>query len=78
VPEVCRTCKDPIRWARTVRGYPIPLDPAPRAGGNLDVDDAGVATIVPKDRRKGRELYVQKVVTCPLGTDACPHRRPGR
>jgi hypothetical protein len=78
VPEVCRTCKDPIRWARTIRGYAIPLDPEPRAGGNLEVDDAGTATIVPKDQRDGRELYVQKLVTCPLGAEHCPHRRPGR
>lgn len=78
MPEVCRTCKDPIVWARTTNGYPIPLDPEPRVGGNLHVDDEGRAKIVPKDKRGDVALYVQKVVTCPFGAEACPHRRGRR
>jgi hypothetical protein len=71
--DVGRSCKQPIRWATTRNGYPIPLDPEPAANGNLHVDDDGRATIVPRDRRAtAGALYVSHFATCPY---ADQHRR---
>lgn len=72
MPDVCASCKAPIRWAPTRNGYLIPLDPDPVAGGNLRLDDQGRALIVPKDRRDGASLYVSHFATCPY---ADQHRR---
>jgi hypothetical protein len=69
--DVCVTCRAPIRWAFTVNGKPMPLDPDPVAGGNVALDDTGRATVVPADRRAG-PLYVAHFTTCPY---AAEHRR---
>lgn len=38
---LCNACRAPIRWARTVAGRSIALDPAPNAAGNCYFDAAG-------------------------------------
>ena len=74
MPDLCRTCKQPVRWARTERGNAIPLDPAPAANGSIRLR-AGVAIVVPEaDRAElAGELYLSHFATCP---DAAQHRRP--
>lgn len=49
MPAVCRSCKAPIRWAKTESGKSMPLDIEPVADGNVVVDDIGVAHVL-KDR----------------------------
>lgn len=36
--DTCRSCKAPIIWGATEKGRRIPLDPAPVAGGNLELE----------------------------------------
>lgn len=70
---VCVRCKQPIRWATTIAGYPIALDADPHKRGNLRLKPAShnphveVAVPVPRaDRSKhaGR-LYLSHL--CPWG-----------
>jgi hypothetical protein len=56
----CRSCGEPIEWARTVNGGRIPLDPGVRLDGNIQLDDAGVAHIVPA----GQGSRVTHFATC--------------
>jgi len=71
LPEFCRTCRQPIRWAYTRNGHAIPLDPEPVNGGNLRLDRLGRVVVVPTDKRHG-PLYVSHFATCPHATQ---HRR---
>lgn len=80
MPDRCRTCKAPIRWAKTVAGEFMPLD--------LEPDDTGEWTLamaprpggspraihVPETRRAAYagSLYRVHWATCP---DADQHRR---
>lgn len=67
----CKGCNQPIRWATNVEtGKPIPLDPAPKIGGNvvlLEGDEARVLTRSEARRRAERSqaLYVSHFSTCP-------------
>ena len=78
--EVCRSCKAPIRWAVTERGYAIPLDLEPVDGGNIRLAGARAkggtprAVIVAEDRRAefAGELYISHFASCPY---ADQHRR---
>jgi hypothetical protein len=60
---VCVRCKRPILWAKTINGYPVPLDAEPHKRGNLRLKPDGtvpVAIPVPKARRADHtdQLYL--------------------
>ena len=60
----CQSCGAPIRWAKTVSGRRIPLDPQPTASGNVLLLD-GVATAVALvDQTAEAPLYVSHFATC--------------
>lgn len=42
--DTCRSCGDPIRWAKTAAGRSIPLDAEPRDDGNVILRD-GIAIV---------------------------------
>lgn len=72
--ERCSTCGAPIRWAKTAKGKPIPLDAEPRDDGNI-VLERGVAIVLgPLERlqRGEKTLFVTHFVTCPQSAE---HRR---
>jgi hypothetical protein len=70
----CRSCKQPIRWAVTEKGHRMPVDPAPRADGNVTLTAQGPDE--PPLARVGQggngPRYVSHFATCP---DAPRHRR---
>lgn len=70
-PDRCRTCKAPVRWVTTTSGRPMPIDPEPRADGNIMLDDHDVAHVVGANDPRG--AWVSHFATCP---DAATHRRP--
>jgi len=72
--NVCRSCKAPIRWARTAAGRNIPLDAAPVAHGNVELDDQGIATVLAATAAWDgvTPRYTSHFATCP---DADQHRR---
>ena len=77
--DVCRSCKQPIRWAVTAAGHPMPIDVDPVTDGNLrvEVDRGGEGmprvVVVPKGYREpGEWLYVAHFRTCPY---ADQHRK---
>ena len=80
MPDRCRSCKAPIRWAVTEAGRPIPLDLEPVDAGNVRLDDARVpggapiAVIVFSEDREAfaGELYLSHFATCPYAQE---HRR---
>lgn len=79
VPEVCSSCKAPIRWALTDRGRRTPLDaePNPRGEWRLTAEPRGRlprAVYVPLDRREEleAELMISHWATCPFANE---HRR---
>ena len=63
-----------MRWERTVRGKPIPLDPEPVKEAHLFIREDG---LVADDRTYpapvGAERYTTHFATCP---NANLHRRP--
>ncbi|WP_009473848.1 hypothetical protein [Rhodococcus sp. JVH1] len=71
--EQCRSCKAPIRWARTQHGKHIPINAEPSASGNVLLDHIGgvlhagvmrgnqLAAI----RRTDRPLFLPHFVDCP-------------
>jgi len=68
----CRSCREPIRWVRTVNGKRMPLNPAPDPEGNVwivgmeegvpNVEVALTADGVPSNVPF---RYVSHFVTCP-------------
>jgi hypothetical protein len=80
MPDFCRSCKAPIRWAITAEtGSIMPLDaePNPQGEWRLTSRDRGElprAIHVAEDRRPGlqRELMMAHWATCPY---ADRHRR---
>lgn len=65
---VCRSCRAPIRWERTVNDKPIPLDLDPVVDGNLALTPDGKVYVIPKgdgvlDLPITR--YVSHFATCP-------------
>ncbi len=69
--SACRSCRAPIRWARTVTGRAIPLNAEPDADGNVELVD-GVASLWLW--RDGAVRYMPHHATCPTVDQ---HRRPG-
>lgn len=69
--SLCRSCSAPIDWALTAKGNRMPLDPGLNAHGNVLVDEAGVARVVPA----GQGDRVAHFVTCP---NANAHRKRAR
>jgi len=69
--STCRSCNAPILWARSAKGKrrPMPLDPEPVPGGNVELVD-GEAWVVKPDPNVPR--YVSHFATCP---NAGQHRR---
>jgi hypothetical protein len=66
---VCRGCGAPILWARTVYGRPIPLDPAPRADGNIVLSELdGRACYLGRNYAPKGTRYVSHFTTCPHST----------
>lgn len=73
----CRTCEQEIVWALTERGKPIPIDPNPRADGNITLHslagaDQQIAHVLGADEAASGPTYVSHFATCP---DAETHRR---
>ena len=82
MPEVCRSCKAPIRWALTDRGKRMPLDVEPNPLGEWRLaarrpGELPRAVYVPEDLRAGLagELMMPHFATCP---HADQHRRRKR
>lgn len=69
----CSSCGAEIRWEKTVRGKPIPLDPEPVKDAHLFLRADG---LVADDRSapapQGAPRYMTHFVTCP---NAAEHRR---
>lgn len=69
----CSSCGAPVRWEKTVRGKPIPLDPKPVPGAHLFIRPDG---LVADDRSHpaGKEMprFETHFATCP---NASEHRR---
>jgi hypothetical protein len=70
--SACSSCKQPILWAKTTTGKAIPLNPAPIAGGNLELKD-GVARVV--QPHPAVKLYTSHFTNCP---QANSHRKERR
>lgn len=77
----CRSCLAPIEWAKTVKGYRLPLDPKGRPGppGNVIVLENSDGTPLVRALKAGeRELHDERKLrrshfaTCP---DAAAHRK---
>jgi hypothetical protein len=43
---LCRSCTAPISWHLTAQQNLMPLDPTPHPGGNVRVDQDGIAHVV--------------------------------
>lgn len=61
----CRSCHAPVRWVRTAKGQPMPLDREPNPAGNVTLQGA-VATVhakgaVPTD---AGPVYMPHHATC--------------
>lgn len=70
--STCKTCGAPITWATTPQGKAIPLDPEPRADGNILVIN-GTAHYASSDAlRAMTPRHVAHFVTCP---NANGHRK---
>jgi hypothetical protein len=68
----CSSCHARILWATSAAsGKPIPLDPDPKVGGNVEVEGT-LARVVPAAARGGRPLYVSHFATC---ANAEQHRK---
>lgn len=62
--STCKTCGAPIRWARTDTGKAIPVDPEPRADGNITLVDVGTH-LAARVGAAGSGQHVSHFVTCP-------------
>ncbi len=61
----CRSCNKPVLWVKTVNDKPAPLDPEPRADGNIVPGWDGRARFLRRD--------VQQCVRCGCTErDGCP------
>jgi hypothetical protein len=67
----CHSCGAPIFWATTRKGARLPIDSAPRADGNLELDRDGIAAYVTPatstddQARLNGPRYVTHFTTCP-------------
>jgi hypothetical protein len=72
MPDFCRSCRAPIRWAVTESGRRLPLDRDPAPDGNVRLAAAQVrggtprAVVVAAEKRPdlAGELYVPHWATC--------------
>jgi hypothetical protein len=75
MPDRCRTCKAPLRWAHLVRsGRPHPLDAEPSKRGNVRLVGDGRAQLLTgpeliEARAAGAALFVSHFATCPDRAD---------
>lgn len=77
MPNLCRSCRAPIRWVLSSSGKAMPLDLDPVPEGTIALSDRGgvvVGVIVPERARAGYagSLYRSHFATCP---NAGKHRR---
>lgn len=70
----CRSCRAPILWAVTEKGRRIPLDPEPRADGNLVLHVQAMGSPLAVFAGSGHVgiRYVSHFATC---AHAAQHRR---
>lgn len=70
----CSSCHARILWATTEKSNkPIPLDPEPKVGGNIEIVGVSIARFVRTTEPVGdRLLYVSHFATCP---NAAHHRK---
>lgn len=74
----CQTCGALILWATSAKtGKRMPLDPTPRADGNVEVrrgkiSDTYYFRVLTPEQQGDRPLYVAHFTTCP---NAAAHRR---
>lgn len=63
--SACRSCGEPIRWAKTSAGKNIPVDIEPTSEGNIVFED-GVAVVLPALQAKtyDGEKFISHFVTC--------------
>jgi hypothetical protein len=81
--STCRTCGEPVIWARTEEGKAIPLDVEPLSASNCDPkslvflfdpdDDWPVTAAKAGNLRPSTVVYVSHFSTCP---DADTWRKP--
>lgn len=66
--DTCRSCHAPVRWVRTAKGQPMPLDRDPNPAGNVLLDAHGRAEVCRQgDPRllEARPVYMPHHATCP-------------
>lgn len=80
----CSSCGAQVRWVRTENGKSMPIDPAPRADGNLIMDhveervvrgerrSVWVVSYIPRDDPSPKQRFVSHFATCP---DRAQHRK---
>lgn len=66
----CRSCSRYIIWAKTKDDKPIPIDPDPVLGGNIELENRGrmkppLATFPIKVDNMTAKRYVSHFATCP-------------
>lgn len=73
-PGRCRSCGAAVRWAVTVAGKRLPLDPEPCPGGNVLLHDNGRAEVLGPEARAAHPgvLYLPHWASCP---HAARHRK---
>lgn len=67
--DVCKSCRAPIEWARTVKGHRIPLDPGAVEDGNLTLERGVARARLPDDTGPARRSHF---ASC---AHAAQHRR---
>lgn len=84
MPDRCRTCKAPVRWARMARsGKPHPLDADPSPRGNMRLCGNGHAELLTgsellEARAAGTSLFLSHFASCPDRADWRAQRHGGR
>lgn len=79
----CKSCDAPVRWAKTVAGKSIPLDPVPTNTGNIRLVQGGgtdggllaevmTGDVLAEHLARGKTTYTTHFATCP---NAKAHRR---
>jgi hypothetical protein len=74
--NTCRSCGQPIRWAKTSNGKSIPLDAEPhKFAGNILLHDDGTCVVMPKEEARNcpEPLYRSHFASC---ANAKKHRKP--
>jgi hypothetical protein len=66
--SACRACLAPLRWERTERGRPMPLDIDPNPAGNVVIEDGHAVVLAPGSDHPG-ERWMPHFSTCPNWSD---------